>query len=58
MIEVVGLSSSLAEARLAEIKTLIDASERNVRPTDHREKSRPAESNRSARPNKAAGSKH
>ena len=58
MIEVVGLSSSLAEARLAEIKKLIDASERSAPPTAHREKPRPAESSRSARPSKAAGSKH
>jgi hypothetical protein len=58
MIEVVGLSSSLAEARLAEIKTLIEASDRSTRPVAHREKPRPSGSNRSAQTSKAAGSKH
>jgi hypothetical protein len=58
MIEVVGLSSSLAEARLAEIKKLIEASDRSTRPVTHREKPRPSGSNRSAQASKAAGSKH
>ena len=56
-IEVVGVSSSLAEARLEEIKTLIEARERSARPAAPREKPRAAESNRSERPSKAAGSK-
>jgi len=58
MIEVVGLSGSLAEARLAEIETLIDANGRSARATAHPEKPRVAESSRSARPSKTAGSKH
>jgi hypothetical protein len=57
-IEVVGLSGSLAEARLAEIKTLIDASDERARQTAHRERPRPADSSRSAKPSKTAGSKH
>jgi hypothetical protein len=57
-IELVGLSGSLAEARLAEIKSLIDANDQRAGPTAHREKPRSVESSRPPKPNRTAGSKH
>jgi hypothetical protein len=57
MIEVAGLSSPLAETRLAEIKKLIDANRRSGRPAT-REKHRAEEATPRARPSTAGGSKH
>lgn len=58
MIEVVGLSSSLAEARLAEIKELMDAIGRSERRASRREKHHPAKGGGSAGSSTAASSKH
>ena len=58
MIEAVGLSNSQGEARLAEIKKLIDASSPSTRPAGRREKHRAAEGGGSGGSSSAAGSKH
>jgi Protein of unknown function (DUF3141) len=57
MIEVVGPSSSKSKARLAEIKKLLDASNRGARPAT-REKHHPEEASPRTRPSTAGGSKH
>jgi hypothetical protein len=54
MIEVVGLSNSLAEARLAEVKKLIGAGGQGGRQTSRRERHGTAESGGSGRSSTSA----